>query len=233
VTDVLALIPGFQEGPRIGAVVEAARRHLPVVVIDDGSTDDTAVRAEAAGAIVVRQVPNQGKGAALREGFRHALTSGAVRVITLDADGQHDPAEIPAFLAAFEATGAELVVGQRNFREMPPVRRLSNTVGGLLVSAAVGRPIPDNQSGYRLIGRRLMTDLLDSTEDGFAFEVEMIARCIALDLPIAWVPIRTIYAGEPSHVRPLAHFKSFLAASRNARQIVRRGARSRRRGTGG
>jgi glycosyltransferase involved in cell wall biosynthesis len=233
VTDVLVVIPGFQEGPRIAAVVAAARRHLPVVVVDDGSTDDTAAQAEGAGATVVRQVPNLGKGAALREGFRHALDDGAARVITLDADGQHDPAEIPAFLAAFETSGAELIVGKRSFREMPPVRRLSNTLGGLLVSAAVGRHIPDNQSGYRLIGRRLRTELLDSTEDGFAFEVEMIARCIALDLPIAWVPIRTIYAGEPSHIRPMAHLGSFLAASRDARRIVRRGARRRRRGTGG
>lgn len=231
--DVLALIPGYQEGPRIGAVVAHARLHLPVVVVDDGSTDDTAAQAEAAGATVLRQVPNQGKGAALRTGFRQALGQGVEAVVTLDADGQHDPAEIPAFLAAFEATRPELIVGKRNFRAMPPVRRLSNTVGGLLFSAAVGRRIPDNQSGYRLIGRRLMTELLDSTEDGFAFEVEMIARCIALDLPLAWVPIRTIYAGEPSHIRPWDHLRSFLSASRNARRIVRAGARTRRRGTGG
>jgi glycosyltransferase involved in cell wall biosynthesis len=232
-SDILALVPGYQEGPRIGEVVRRARIHLPVVVVDDGSTDDTVVQAGVAGATVIRQVPNQGKGAALREGFRYALDHGAAAVVTLDADGQHDPAEIPAFLTAFEATRAELIVGQRNFRSMPLVRRVSNTLGGLLVSGAVGRSIPDNQSGYRLIGRRLITDLLDSTEDGFAFEVEMIARCIALDLPIAWVPIRTIYAGEPSHIRPMAHLRSFLGASRDARRIVRGGARSRRRGTGG
>ena len=154
-------------------------------------------------------------------------------VVTLDGDGQHDPAEIPTFLAAYAATHAELIVGKRNFRKMPPVRRLSNTLGGLLVSAAVGQRVPDNQSGYRLIGRRLMTELLDSTEDGFAFEVEMIARCIALDLPITWVPIRTIYAGEPSHIKPMSHLAGFLSASRNARGIVRTGARTRRRGTGG
>ena len=65
-----------------------------------------------------------------------------------------------------------------------------------------------------------MAALLDSTEAGFAFEVEMIARCIALDLPIAWVPIRTIYAGEPSHIRPWAHFTGFLRAARDARRIV-------------
>ena len=220
---LLALIPGYQEGPRIGAVVDAARVYLPVLVVDDGSTDDTAAQAEAAGATVIRQVPNQGKGVALREGFRSALERDVEAVVTLDGDGQHDPAEIPAFLAAFEATRSELIVGKRNFRAMPPVRRLSNTAGGLLFSMAVGRRIPDNQCGYRLIGRRLMTELLESTEDGFAFEVEMIARCIAMDRPIAWVPIRTIYGGEPSHIQPWAHFTSFLAAARDARRIVRGG----------
>jgi glycosyltransferase involved in cell wall biosynthesis len=223
VADVLAVIPAHQEGPRIAAVVEGAARHLPVLVIDDGSTDETAIRAEEAGATVLREIPNQGKGAALRAGFRRALDDGAEAVVTLDGDGQHDPSEIPRFLEAFEATRPDLIVGRRNFRGMPPVRRLSNTLGGLVFSAAVGRRIPDNQSGFRLIGRRLMTALLDSEEAGFAFEVEMIARAIALDMSIAWVPIRTIYAGEPSHIRPVAHFTSFMRAARDARRIVREG----------
>ena len=223
VSSLLALIPAYQEGPRIAAVVERTRTFLPVVVVDDGSSDDTAARAEAAGALVLRQVPNAGKGAALRAGFRHALANDAPAVVTLDADGQHDPAEIPRFLAAFEAGRPELVIGRRNFRTMPPVRRLSNTLGGMVFSAAVGRRVADNQSGYRLIGRRLMTALLDSRETGFEFEVEMIARCIALGLPIAEVPIRTIYAGEPSHIRPWRHFTEFLRVSRDARRIVRGG----------
>jgi glycosyltransferase involved in cell wall biosynthesis len=223
VDSIFALIPAFQEGPRIAAVVAAAAVHLPVVVVDDGSTDDTSARAEAAGATVLVQRPNAGKGAALRAGFRYALEHDAAAVLTLDADGQHDPAEIPAFLAAFEAGRPELVIGRREFGSMPPVRRLSNTLGGWVFSAAVGRRIADNQSGYRLIGRRLMTALLDSTESGFEFEVEMIARCIALGLPLAEVPIRTIYAGEPSHIRPWAHFTSFLRVSRDARRIVRGG----------
>lgn len=229
---VIALIPAYQEGPRIAAVAAAAAWHLPVVVVDDGSTDETAAQAASAGASVIRQLPNQGKGAALREGFRHALRAGVDAVVTLDADGQHDPAEISRFLAAFEAGDAELIVGRRDFRQMPPVRRLSNTIGGLVLSAAVGRWIPDNQSGYRLVGRRLMAALLDSEEDGFAFEVEMIARGIALGVPIAWVPIRTIYAGEPSHIRPWAHLRGFARAARDARRIVREG-RPPLAGTGG
>ena len=220
-TSILALIPGYQEGPRIATVVEDARLHLPVLVVDDGSTDDTAAQAEAAGATVLRQVPNAGKGAALRAGFCYALEHGAEAVVTLDGDGQHDPAEIPIFLAAFEASRPELIVGRRDFASMPPLRRLSNTLGGWVFSAAVGRHVPDNQSGYRLIGRQLMGALLDSDESGFEFEVEMIARCIALGLPIAHVPIRTIYAGEPSHIRPWRHLTEFLRVSRDARRIVR------------
>ncbi len=217
---LIAVIPGYQEGPRIAQVVEATRAFLAVVVVDDGSTDDTAAQAEAAGATVLVQRPNAGKGAALRRGFRHALEQGCEAVVTLDADGQHDPAEIPAFLAAYEASRPELIIGRRDFGAMPPVRRLSNSLGGWVLSAAVGRNVPDNQSGYRLIGRQLMTALLDSDEHGFEFEVEMIARCIALGLPIGWVPIRTIYEGEPSHIRPWGHFTSFLRVTRDAHRIV-------------
>jgi glycosyltransferase involved in cell wall biosynthesis len=218
---VVVLIPAYQEGPRVAAVVEGARRHLPVVVVDDGSTDDTATRAEVAGATVLRQVPNAGKGAALRAGFAYALDRSVDAVVTLDGDGQHDPDEIPGFLAAYEQSRAELVIGRRDFGSMPLVRRASNTIGRMVISVAVGQDVPDNQSGYRLIGRRLMTALLESREAGFEFEVEMIARCIALGLTMDWVPIRTIYAGEPSHIRPWLHFTSFLRVARAARSIVR------------
>jgi glycosyltransferase involved in cell wall biosynthesis len=219
----LALIPAYREGPRIAAVVAGVLEHLPVVVIDDGSDDDTALVAEAAGATVLRQVPNAGKGAALRAGFRHALDGGAAAVVTLDADGQHDPAEIPAFLAAFAASRPELVIGQRDLSRMPPVRRLSNTMGGAALAVALGRTVPDNQSGYRLIGRNLMRALLDSDESGFEFEVEMIARCIALGLPMTSVPIRTIYDGAPSHIRPIHHLREFARVTRKARRIARGG----------
>jgi glycosyltransferase involved in cell wall biosynthesis len=220
---IIAIIPAFQEGPRIEAVVVAASRHLPVLVVDDGSSDDTASRAASAGATVLRQEPNAGKGAALRRGFRHAMERDAAAVVTLDADGQHDPDEIPSFLAAFERSHPGLVIGQRDFRAMPPIRRLSNTVGGAVLSAAVGQRIRDNQSGYRLISRGLLNHLVASDEDGFEFEVEMIARCIALGLPIRWVPIQTIYAGAPSHIEPLRHLTEFVRVTRQARRIARPG----------
>jgi len=227
---VLAVIPAHDEAPRIAAVVSSAARHLPVLVVDDGSRDETATVAEAAGARVLRQTPNQGKGAALRAGFREALAEGAEAVITLDADGQHDPAELPGFLVAaarFATAGApaELIVGRRDFRHMPPIRRLSNGLGTLALSAAVGRWIDDNQSGYRWVGRRLMRATLDSTESGFGFEVEMIAICLREGWRIEWLPIRTIYGDERSHIRPVRHLREFLAVTRRARRIAREGPR--------
>ncbi|NPV40227.1 MAG: glycosyltransferase family 2 protein [Anaerolineae bacterium] len=211
----LALIPAHNEEAHIGAVAEAAKQHLAVLVVDDGSSDGTAQAAEAAGASVTRHEANQGKGAALRSGFRAALEQGCDFVITLDADGQHDPAEMPAFLEAFEVTQADLIIGRRDFRQMPFIRRLSNTLGTVLFSWAVGRRIPDNQSGYRLIGRRLLETeaVLQSAEAGFEFEVEMIALAIKEGLNIAWVPIKTIYRDEKSHIQPWKHLKKFILVS--------------------
>jgi hypothetical protein len=114
-------------------------------------------------------------------------------------------------------------VGRRDFRQMPPVRRLANTLGTVAFSWAVGRHIPDNQSGYRLISRPVMEAALGSDESGFEFEVEMLTTTIRLGLPIAWVPIRTIYGDERSHIRPLDHLRHFLRIVRQARKDVRSG----------
>jgi glycosyltransferase involved in cell wall biosynthesis len=225
---ILALVPAHDEAARIGRVVAGALKHVPVLVVDDGSSDATAEVAEQAGAAVIRQSPNQGKGAALRAGFAVALESGAQAVISLDGDGQHDPAEIPAFLGE-HARGviggepAELIVGARSFRRMPPVRRLANWLGTVTLSAALGRWIADNQSGYRLVGRRLMVAMLDSREQGFSFEVEMIAVCLREGWSISWIPVRTIYADERSHIEPGRHLREFLAVTGRARRIARAG----------
>jgi glycosyltransferase involved in cell wall biosynthesis len=222
---VAVLIPAHDEARRIAQVVEGARRHLPVVVVDDGSSDDTAEIAARAGARVIRQALNQGKGAALRAGFADALSRDVGAVITLDGDGQHDASEIPSFLAAWdrsrEAPPTELLIGRRDFASMPLVRRVSNGLGTVVLSGAVGRWIPDNQSGYRLIGRRLMSAMLDSRESGFAFEVEMIAVCLREGWRMDWLPIRTIYGDERSHIRPLRHLREFLAVTGRARRITR------------
>jgi glycosyltransferase involved in cell wall biosynthesis len=222
---VLALVPAHNEEGRVARVVADARKHLPVLVVDDGSIDGTRAAAENAGATILAHSVNQGKGAALRTGFRWALSHGYPGVLTLDADGQHDPAEIPGFLAAYRETSAALIIGARDFSHMPPVRRLSNTLGRWVFSWAIGRPIRDNQSGYRLLDRRLVEYVVESREDGFAYEVEMIAVCVGRGLGLQWVPIRTIYAGQTSHIKAWGHVRSFLQVSRRAHAIVKQGGR--------
>jgi len=222
---VVVLIPANNEAARIAPVIEGAARHLPVLVVDDGSADATAAVAEAAGAQVIRQPENLGKGEALRTGFRRALADGAGAVVTLDADGQHDPAEIPALLAARERTGARLVVGAREFRAMPPARRLANTLGKGVLRWATGREIRDNQSGYRLVDRTLMEAMLASEEPGFGFEVEMIVECVRRRWDIEWVPIRTIYGEETSHINPITHLGRFLTLAWRIRRQGRPGRR--------
>jgi glycosyltransferase involved in cell wall biosynthesis len=218
---IYALIPGYNEAERIRAVIEATKAFLPALVVDDGSSDDTASIAEAAGATVLRQVPNQGKGAALKRGFRWAMENGADAVLMLDADGQHDPAEIPKFLHMHTANSSDLIIGYRNFSEMPLSRKIANTIGRASISWAMGQKILDNQSGYRLVSSRLMQATLESDEAGFEFEVDMVVLCIRRGMRLDWVPIRTIYAGEGSHIKPWHHVKNFFRVVRKTRRMMK------------
>lgn len=220
-TNILGIIPAYNEAEKIGRVVAAASEYLPVMVIDDGSQDETAQIAESSGAKVFRQKPNQGKGLALRAGFLHAIEAGFQAVVTLDADGQHDPDEIPTFLTAIRNTRADLIIGERDFSQIPPIRRMANTLGKLSFSWAVGQPVGDNQSGYRLISTRMMKAVLGSREYGFEFEVEMIVICIQRGYQLEWVPIRTIYGGESSHIHPLKHTIQFTRMVLQTRRKMR------------
>lgn len=201
---ILALVPAWNEATRVGPVVEAARDYLPVLVADDGSHDDTSAVAEAAGAVVVRHPRNQGKGVALMTGFAWALERGYEAVLTLDADGQHDPSEIPRFLAAYAAGAGDLIIGRRDFRQMPFPRRYTNPLfGSWLLSLALRTRIHDSQSGYRLYGRHLL-EKLDLTTTGFELEVEVIVQAVCQGVRIGWVDIRTIYGvGEVSYFHPV------------------------------
>ena len=207
---ILAIIPAFNEAQRIGPVITESLQFLPLLVVDDGSVDATIQIAKECGADVLEQHPNQGKGAALKAGFRHALDSGFDAVVTLDADGQHDPAEIPKFLRKYEDAEADLIIGARDFSQMPPIRRLANSIGQWSFSWALGQHVPDNQSGYRLIDHTMMRAMLNSKEAGFEFEVDMIVTCAILGLKINWVPIQTIYRGESSHINAYEHIKNYF-----------------------
>ena len=219
----LILIPAYNESQRILPVISEAGKFYDVLVINDGSTDNTAEIAQKAGAQVIHQVPNQGKGSALRMGFQHALESGYQVAITIDADGQHKPSDIPQFIDTYNQNQADLIIGARDFTRIPIIRRIANSLGRITFSWAVGQYIPDNQSGYRLISRRLMNELLASKETGFKFEVEMIKICIKHNYSLEWVSIQTIYEGETSHISPINHIRNFLSLVLQTRLEMKKG----------
>lgn len=204
------IIPAYNEEKHVGYVVNQATKILPTFVIDDGSKDNTAVIAQKNGAQVFLQIPNQGKGEALKRGFREALNLDCDYLITVDADGQHDVQESPKFISLFGKDVTDLIIGYRDFSKMPFSRRIANTFGGWAFSWAMGMKILDNQSGYRLLSRRLLEKVLQSKESGFEFEVDVIATCIQANYSIGWVPIRTIYGNETSHIDPVRHIKNFF-----------------------
>lgn len=215
---IVALIPARDEARVIGPVVETASQFLPVIVVDDGSRDATPQIAREKGATVLQHPTNRGKGAALRTGFEFSLDQGARAVVTLDADGQHEPLEIPKFLTAHREERADLVIGRRTFNKMPFPRGLTNPFGSWLLSLAVGERIYDNQSGYRLYDRTLLS-LLDLETVGFEFEVEVIGLALTHDLTIAWVDIRTIYHTDTiSYFNPIADSIRFLQTVWRARR---------------
>ncbi len=215
----IAVISAFNEESTVAAVVRGTIPDVPVIVIDDGSSDLTGAQAASAGAQVLRHCTNEGKGAALRTGFRRALADGYNSVITLDADGQHNPSQIPRFLSAHRASPEVLIVGSRDFAKMPFIRGLSNHLARIALRMTLGNDLRDSQCGYRLVPEWLVRKLLGSIRNGFNFELEMILAYLASGLAIKWVPIGTIYKGDPSHIKPLRHVVEFLQLALHPRGV--------------
>ena len=202
---ICAIIPAYNEEERIASVVAGASKFVDaVVVVDDGSTDRTASAAEAAGATVVRHARNLGKGRALETGLGHAAGHGFAAAITLDADGQHDPDEIPRFTEKFAAAGADVIVGTRMHDRagMPWIRILTNFVTSVVVSLIAGRRITDSQSGYRLL-KCATAARLPVSGARFDAEPELLVKAARRGLRIEEVPVSTIYRGEKSKINPL------------------------------
>ena len=203
----LALIPAYNEAARVGNVVAGARNHVDeVVVVDDGSGDDTAAVAEKAGAKVIRHDRNRGKGGAIATALDYFGRSDAEFAVLLDADGQHDPAEIPKFVEAAQREQADVVVGTRmaDTEDMPLVRKLTNQFTSWITGRLARQRIPDSQCGYRLVRRSVLKDLQFSTAR-FETETEMLIQAGRAGHRIVSVPIRTIYGSEAraSHIHPL------------------------------
>lgn len=203
--DIVAVIPAYNCGASIAAVVAGARAvFADVVVVSDGSSDDTAERALAAGARVEILPSNRGKGFALRRGIELALERNPAALILLDGDGQHDPGDIPALLGAWDRGNVDLVVGTRleDSGRIPKARFWTNYIGTRILTWMSELELEDSQSGYRLLASALARRLRLRSE-GYAIESEMLIKAGKLGARLGHVPVRTIYNDEKSHFRPL------------------------------
>lgn len=214
--EVCVLIPGYNEAKNIPRVISAVRsRGFSVLVIDDGSGDDMAVQARHAGAEVLSYTPNQGKGVALRRGMEYFLEKTSYRaVIFMDADGQHDPADLDVFLKALDAPAADVVIGNRmqDPKGMSRVRRFTNKFMSAILSLAARQRVPDTQCGYRAIRREALSRLKLQTAH-FEIESEIILEAARAGCGILSVPVRSVYEGGASHIHPArdtARFFKFL-----------------------
>ncbi len=200
-----AVIPCFNEEVAIGSVVAATRRFLPMVlVVDDGSTDQSASRAEEAGAVTLRHGLNRGKGEALQSGWQWARERGSAWAMTLDGDGQHSPEDIPTFLRCAEQSSAALVVGNRmnSAAQMPWVRRLVNRWMSRRLSHLAGRLLPDSQCGFRLMNLETWS-ALPIRASRFEIESEVLLAFVLAGHSVEFIPIRVLYRSERSKIHPL------------------------------
>ena len=202
---VQALVPAFNEARTIAKVVSGLVPHVAAVcVVDDGSTDGTADAARRAGADVMMNPGDRGKGTAIRSGLARVLERDCSHVLLIDGDLQHLPEEAPLLIAEAERTGADVVLGERRFdrRAMPASRYHANRIGSLALSRFLGVAVRDTQCGFRLFKADVLRSL-PLTARGYDIETEMLVKLKRRGGVIASVPITAVYTGQRSKLRPV------------------------------
>jgi glycosyltransferase involved in cell wall biosynthesis len=203
---ILAGIAAYNEARYVGSIVLQARQYVDeVIVVDDGSTDNTAKVAELAGATVIRHGENRGKGAAIQSILADAKKRNPDVLVLLDADAQHDPNEIPVLIKPI-SEGFDLVIGSREAQKdrTPRYRRIGKKVILRSTQLASKTNISDSESGFRALSPKAINEL-NLRENGFAVESEMITRAAAKNLKITEVPISNIYTKDGSTLNPIRH----------------------------
>lgn len=211
--DPSVLIPSYNEAKTIGSIVSRLKgRDLAVYVVDDGSSDKTGEIAASAGAIVIKNDRNLGKGASLRRGFERVLEDGCDAVIVMDGDDQHDAADIGHLVEkARECPAAGIVIGNRmlDTASMPRIRVIVNKLMSLVMSRFAGQYVPDSQCGFRLI-RREVLEKIELESSNFEIESEMIVKAAKANFRIESAPVKTVYQDEKSKINPLIDTLRFI-----------------------
>jgi glycosyltransferase involved in cell wall biosynthesis len=209
---ICVIIPTYNEAGAIADLVKKIReQELEVVVIDDGSADNTWQIAQNNGATVLRNLNNEGKGASLIKGFSYALEKDFDAVITMDGDGQHLPDEIPYFIRLAKYSDSGIFIGNRMLKrkDMPLVRILTNQLLSWFISTLAKQKIPDTQCGFRLIKKRVLEKLNLKTSK-YETESEIIIQAAHRGFKIESIPIKTIYKGEKSQINPFIDTLRFI-----------------------
>ena len=210
------VIPAFNAERTLAELVRSVEFYVPrseIVVIDDGSTDATAAAAANSRVTLLRHERNFGKGRALRTGFEYVLNKTDNQfVVTMDADLQHPPSELPGFFLTRHLQHADIVIGHRPRwgTNMPIPRKFSNSITSALVSARTGVQIRDSQCGYRLISRKVL-ESVNTVSDGYEAETEFLIKAVRHGFSIEFVPIQTVYADEATHMTNLTSTIRFLS----------------------
>jgi glycosyltransferase involved in cell wall biosynthesis len=221
VEKVAVLIPAFCEEHTVGRIVSSARRYVnDVIVVDDASTDRTAVRAEAAGALVIRRETNGGKGASLTEGFKYVLTHGFDAVIALDADGFHDPDEIPKFLETYNRTHLPVLIGNRmaDACRVTMVRRWTIRLMSYWLNRLLGVYVPDPPCGFRFYRCDVLPFLL-AEGSSLPAEFETLLNIASRRIRVGSVRITKCSMKHKSMISP---FRDLLRFARVLRRFYRK-----------
>ena len=207
---ITAVIPAYNEEKTIAKVVEETCRYVnQVVVVDDGSTDGTPEVARSAGAMILRHSHNAGYGASLATGFKYVKNNGAGILVVLDADGQHDPGQIPQLIAPIIEGKADVVIGSRFMddeqkSQMPAYRRFGIGVVNKAWRFASSDSMTDTQCGFRAYSRRAI-DGIDIKESGMSASLEVLDQASDHNLKVVEVPVSVRYGGDTSTMEPGKH----------------------------
>lgn len=205
-SDICAIIPAYNACDTVVDVIKGVSRYLnTVVVVDDGSTDKTKQVVSDTSAVLLSHNRNEGKGTALRTGFEFMINNRFEAAITLDADKQHNPDEIPAFLETYRSGKPDIIIGSRMHAKhlIPAYRYIPNRIGVACISWAAGIPVLDSQSGYRLYSRNLL-EHITITARGYSAETELIIKAGKYGFRVENIPVEAIYFPEGgSHYRPV------------------------------
>lgn len=206
------LIPTYNESKRIGSLIYSIKKlGLEVLVVDDGSTDDTFDIAKRESTHALRNEKNEGKGVAIRKGFEYLLSKDYDIIIMMDGDGQHSPDDINNFLEELKKSDCDMIIGSRmdDLESMPKMRVFTNKFMSSILSRLSGQFISDTQCGFRLIKRKVI-ETIKLTTSNYEIESEMIVKASRAGFKIRSVAIKTIYTGQVSQINPLLDTFRFL-----------------------